>query len=71
VPPRASVALDDIVGLFPVQDGAAEILGYLSLDDDEVVVTVDESADEMTIDYIDTAGASRRVRMPHVTVMRR
>lgn len=71
VPPRASVALDDIVALYPIQDGAAEILGYLSLDDEELVVAVDEMGVEMTIDYTDPAGTPRRVRMPQVTVTRR
>ncbi|MEZ3160593.1 DUF3375 domain-containing protein [Microbacterium sp. BWT-B31] len=71
VPPRARVALDDIVALYPIQDGVAELLGYLSLDEDDVSVAVDETADEMTIDYVDAAGTPRRVRMPQVTVVRR
>ena len=71
VPPRASVALDDIVALYPIQDGVAEILGYLALDDEDVAVEVDEGAGQMTIEYIDAAGEARRVRMPRVTVTRR
>lgn len=71
VPPRTSVALDDLVALYPIQDGAAEILGYLSLDADDVTVAVDEGEAEMTIDYTDAAGTRRRVRMPQVTVTRR
>ncbi|QAY59515.1 DUF3375 domain-containing protein [Microbacterium protaetiae] len=71
VPPRSTVALDDIVALYPVEEGAAEILGYLSLADDDLAVEIDERAEDMTIDYVDTTGAARRVRMPKVTVSRR
>lgn len=71
VPPRAIVALDEIVALYPIHDGAAEILGYLSLDDDELMVVVDETGGETTIDYTDSAGTPRRVRMPLVKVTRR
>ncbi|MBD3940258.1 DUF3375 domain-containing protein [Microbacterium sp. NEAU-LLC] len=71
VPPRATVTLDDIVALYPVQEGAAEILGYLTLDDEELSIAVAENGPETTIDYVDAAGTPRRVRMPQVTVTRR
>ncbi|WP_447943802.1 DUF3375 domain-containing protein [Microbacterium aurum] len=68
VPPRTAVALDEIIALYPVEEGVAEILGYLSLDDDGI--TVDTTDDEMTIDYTDAAGSPRRVRMRKALVRR-
>ena len=70
VPRRSTASLDDILALYPVEEGIAEILGYLSLGDhDDVVVTIVEG--EMLIDYSDLHGVMRRVTMPKVTVMRR
>jgi hypothetical protein len=71
VPQRSAAALDDILDLYPVQEGIAEILGYLSLGDEGIVVDVSTDSDEMTIDYLDVEGEKRRVRMPKVTVTRR
>jgi flagellar motility protein MotE (MotC chaperone) len=71
VPPRSVAALDDIVALYPVEEGIAEILGYLSLADDDIAVEVQVGDGEMTIAYHDVEGAARRVRMPKVTVTRR
>lgn len=68
VPPLSAAALDDIVSMCPVQEGVAEILGYLSLSEDDISVDVGE--EEMTIDYFDVSGEARRVRMPSVTVTR-
>ena len=68
VPPRTSAALDDIIGLFPVQEGVAEILGYLALDADDI--TIDVADDEMTIDFADVLGDRKRVRMRKVQVRR-
>lgn len=70
VPPRATVALDEIVALYPVQEGIAEIIGYLSLDEEDITVDVGDD-EEMTIDYADAETTARRVRMPSVTVTRR
>jgi flagellar motility protein MotE (MotC chaperone) len=69
VPPRSTASLEDIIGLYPVAEGIAEILGYLSLGDDDIAVEV--AGGEATIEYHDVAGAPRRVRMPKVTVTRR
>ncbi len=69
VPPRTAAALDDIIALYPVQEGIAEIIGYLTLADEDLAVEVGD--DEMTIDYADIEGQARRVRMPGVTVTRR
>ncbi|CAN5221897.1 DUF3375 domain-containing protein [soil metagenome] len=70
VPRRSSATLDDIIALYPVEEGIAEILGYLSLGDHDDV-SIDMTDGETIIDYTDREGVSRRVRMPHVTVTRR
>lgn len=67
VPPRATAELDEILELYPVEQGIAEILGYLSLSDDDLTITLHEDQ-EMTIDYQDLAGASKRVTLPRATV---
>jgi Protein of unknown function (DUF3375) len=69
VPERGSALLSDIVRVYPIEHGAAEIVGYLALTDDDLEVTVDE-VDETCIDYAD-GGVIRRVRLPKVTVSRR
>jgi hypothetical protein len=69
VPERGSALLSDIVGLYPIEQGAAEIVGYLALTDDDLDVAVDEQ-DETVIDYVD-GDAARRARLPKVTVTRR
>jgi hypothetical protein len=69
VPERGSALLDDIVRFYPVEQGAAEIVGYLALATDDLEVTVDER-DETVIDY-DDGEITRRARLPKVTVTRR
>lgn len=69
VPDRGSALLSDIVRVYPIEQGAAEIVGYLALTEDDLQVTVDEQ-DETHIDYSDGEGV-RRMRMPKVTVSRR
>lgn len=71
VPPRSTAALDDIVALYPVQEGIAEILGYLSLCDEGIGIDVIDDAEEMVLSYLDVEGEPRRVRMSKVTVTRR
>ncbi len=62
--------LTDILRLYPVEQGVAEIIGYLALTDDDLEVAMDES-DETVIDYADPDGTPRRARLPKVTVSRR
>ena len=69
VPERGSALLTDIVRACPVEQGAAEIVGYLALTDDDLEVTVDEQ-DETCIDYGD-GKVVHRARLPKVTVSRR
>lgn len=69
VPERGSALLDDIIGLYPIEQGAAEVVGYLALTDEDIEVGMDDS-DETLIDYTD-GDVVRRVRLPKVTVTRR
>jgi flagellar motility protein MotE (MotC chaperone) len=69
VPRRSAALLTDIITLYPVQHGAAEIVGYLALTDDDIDITIDEGA-EIFIDYAD-GDLIRRARLPKVLVSRR
>jgi len=69
VPPSSGALLTDIVELFPLRHGAAEIVGYLALHDDDIEVVADE--DEQTHLDVTEGGRVRRVRLPRVTVRRR
>jgi len=72
LPKRSSALLSDIVELYPIEQGAAEIVGYLALDDDGVVVELDAD-DETLLEYPDPFDADliKRARLPKVTVKRR
>ncbi len=59
----------DIIDLYPVEHGAAEIVGYLALTDEDIEVTMDEDA-EILVEYTD-GDTVRRARLPQVTVTRR
>lgn len=71
VPPRTSAQLTDIVALFPVEQGAAEIVAYLALAEDDITIDLDESA-ETHIAYADPNDPDGMVsaRLPEVTVKR-
>lgn len=70
LPHRSSTLLTDILELYPVEQGVAEILGYLSLTEEDLTVTLDDG-DEIVVDYLDPDGIARRARLPRVTVRRR
>lgn len=72
LPRRSTALLSDIVTLYPIEQGAAEIIGYLALSDDEVQVEMDES-EETLLEYADLADPDivKRARLPRVTVRRR
>lgn len=69
VPVRSSALLTDILGEFPLQHGAAELVGYLALDDDDLEVVMDET--EESVLELPDGDLVRRVRLPKVTVTRR
>lgn len=75
VPPRSTVLLSEIVDLYPITQGAAEIVAYLTLNEDDLTVAMDEN-DAMLLEYAtdDSVAAAeqlvRQVRLPKVTVTR-
>ena len=72
LPPRSSAELTDIVAMYPLAQGAAEIVGYLSLGDDDLSIDFDE-AEPSWIEYADPDDTEVRKRagLPKVTVSRR
>ena len=71
LPERSSAHLADIIDMYPIEQGAAELVGYLALGEDDLTIEMDE-ADEMLLEYHDPADPDRtlRVRLPKVTVRR-
>ncbi|MFT4088404.1 MAG: DUF3375 domain-containing protein [Gordonia sp. (in: high G+C Gram-positive bacteria)] len=72
LPEHSTALLSDIVEMYPIEQGAAEIVGYLGLGDDDLIVELDH--DEQTeLDYPDPENddVTKRARMPKVTVRRR
>lgn len=71
LPERSSALLDDIVRAFPLEQGAAEIVGYLAISDADIAVEMDD-AEETVLDFADPADPDsvRRARLPKVTVRR-
>ncbi|NLW98791.1 MAG: DUF3375 domain-containing protein [Actinomycetales bacterium] len=72
LPARSAALLSDIVAMYPIEQGAAEIVGYLALADGEIEVELDAS-DEMVLDYDDPDDpmTRKRARLPKATVRRR
>ena len=70
VPPRSSASLGDIIALFPIEEGVAEILGYLALSEDDISVELNDT-EVVVIGYSDLEGRPKRATMPKVTVTRR
>jgi len=67
IPARGTARLEDIITMYPLQHGAAEIVGYLALKDDDLTTNEHE---ETVIQYHE-AGRSMRAVMPRVEVRRR
>lgn len=63
------VELDDLVELYPITDGAAEVVGYLSLDEEDIVVELDEDGESLL--RFERDDRPVRVRLPRVLVTRR
>ena len=69
VPPGSAADLVDIVRVFPVEQGAAELVAYLALPDDDLHIEIDETYESL-IEITDDTATTRRVRLPKVTVSR-
>ncbi|WP_099024100.1 DUF3375 domain-containing protein [Mycolicibacterium palauense] len=72
LPESSSALLSDVVAVHPIEQGAAEIVGYLALNDEDVTVDMDD-AEETLLEYSDPADPdwTKRARLPKVTVRRR
>ncbi|NDK91583.1 DUF3375 domain-containing protein [Gordonia desulfuricans] len=72
LPKRSSALLSDVVDMYPIEQGAAEIVGYLALTDDDLSVDID-ATDETLLEYPDPDDptTTKRARLPKVTVRRR
>ena len=71
LPANSSALLSDVIALHPIEQGAAEIVGYLTLTEEDVTVEMDPDG-ETVLDYPDPADpdVTRRARLPKVTVRR-
>ncbi|MGU3499450.1 DUF3375 domain-containing protein [Mycobacterium sp. C31M] len=71
LPQHSSALLSDVIAVHPIEQGAAEIVGYLALDDEGVCIEMDDSQ-ETVLDYgdPDDPNVTKRARLPKVTVKR-
>ncbi|MBO0981805.1 DUF3375 family protein, partial [Microbacterium sp. SD291] len=70
VPPRSAAELSEILSLYPVADGAAEVIAYLGLDShDDLELEIDAER-SMSVVYEGLDGVDRRMTIPHVTIKR-
>jgi hypothetical protein len=71
LPEHSSALLSDIIEMYPIEQGAAELVGYLALSDDDIKVEMDDS-DETLLEIRDPEDPdrARRVRLAKVTVNR-
>lgn len=73
LPENSSALLADVIAVHPIEQGAAEVVGYLALNDENVTVDMDD-ADETLLEYADPPADpdfTKRARLPKVTVRRR
>ena len=72
LPENSSALLSDITAIHPIEQGAAEIVGYLALDDEDLTIEMDDTG-ETVLEYTDPADpdVTKRARLPKVTVRRR
>lgn len=71
LPEHSTALLSDIIAMYPIEQGAAELVGYLALADDDIEVEMDDS-DETLLEINDPEDSdhARRIRLAKVTVKR-
>ncbi|WP_102141919.1 DUF3375 domain-containing protein [Mycobacterium hubeiense] len=71
LPENSSALLSDVIAMHPIEQGAAEIVGYLALNDEDLSIDMDDT-DQTVLDYPDAADpdVTKRARLPKVTVRR-
>ena len=61
----------DIIAMYPIEQGAAELVGYLALADDDIEVEMDDSDETLLeINDLEDPEHARRIRLAKVTVKR-
>lgn len=72
LPENSSALLSDVIATHPIEQGAAEIVGYLALNDEDLSIDMDET-EETVLEYPDPTDpdVTKRARLPKVTVRRR
>ena len=72
LPVGASALLSDVISMYPLDLCAAEIVGYLAIDDETLTIEMDDE-EETLLQYADPTDPTmvRRTRLPKVTVSRR
>lgn len=71
LPEHSTALLSDIIAMYPIEQGAAELVGYLALADDDIEVEMDDS-DETLLEINDPEDPdhARHIRLAKVTVKR-
>ena len=71
LPQNSSALLSDVIAVHPIEQGAAEIVGYLALNDEDVSIDMDDT-DETLLRYPDPDDPEviKQARLPKVTVRR-
>lgn len=71
LPEHSTALLSDIIAMYPIEQGAAELVGYLALADDDIEVEMDDS-DETLLEINDPEDPdhARLIRLAKVTVKR-
>lgn len=72
LPESSEALLSDIISMHPIEQGAAEIVSYLAIDEADVDIEFDDG-DQTVLDYSDPEDEARtkRATLPRVTVRRR
>lgn len=66
---RAQIGLSEVLGRHPLEQGMAELIGYLSLEDPAFQVVFDENTREQ-VHWIDGTGVERVATIPRATFFR-
>jgi hypothetical protein len=66
---RSQISLPEVVDAFPLEEGLAELVTYLNLDDPSFDVVFDDSVSER-VSWTDQSGRRRAARVPGVTFAR-
>lgn len=72
LPENSEALLTDIISIHPVEQGAAEIVSYLAIDQADIEIEFDDGG-QTVLDYSDPEddARTRRATLPQVTVRRR